>query len=301
MENVQCNLCGSKTNGFLFDRQDRFSSQTFRFVVCSQCGLIFLNPRPSEAEIDQYYPQNYEAFQHPDEVEFSKDIRRATDLQLGFVERFAPSRGNLLDVGCATGNFILAAQNRGWKSTGIELVESAALIGRGRGLNVKIGTLETTDWNGCEEFNLITLWDVLEHLPDPKGALKRCYNLLIPSGVLVFTIPNLRSFDRYLFGRAWIGWDAPRHFYMFDNNRVSDLLSLSGFQIIDTKCLLGGKGTFLLSLDFLFRNSKLVPFINMIYPLMSILFWPYRQFSYLLKRGPIITIVARKNPEYGKG
>jgi SAM-dependent methyltransferase len=145
-------------------------------------------------------------------------------------------------------------------------------------------------------FNVITLWDVLEHLPDPKAALKKCHKLLVPDGLLIFSIPNLKSFDRYLFGQIWIGWDAPRHFNMFSEVTIKRLFELTGFELLEQKCLLGGKGTFLLSLDNLFGNGKMGAIVNKIYPLISALLWPYRQFSYFFKRGPIITFVARKIP-----
>jgi len=245
----------------------------------------------------RYYPANYEAYrssEYPDLAVEKWDVRRALDIQLNFVEKFVPRQGHLLDVGCATGNFMRAARERGWKVAGIEIIEPAARIAQERyGLNVEIGSLETVRWpDAC--FNAITLWDVLEHLPDPKGALKRCHNLLAPGGLLIFSIPNLKSFDRYLFGRVWIGWDAPRHFNMFSEITIKRLFELTGFELLEQKCLLGGKGTFLLSLENLFGESWTGVIVKKIYPLISALLWPYRQFSYFFKRGPIITLIARK-------
>jgi len=280
-------------------RADRFNGEVFQFVSCTQCELVYLNPRPTQLELAKYYPANYEAYHSSEDLNLSveeRDIRRALDIQLNFVEKLVPSRGHLLDIGCATGNFMWAARERGWEVRGIELIESAARIAQERyGLNVEIGSLETVEWpDAC--FNIITLWDVLEHLPDPKGALKHCHNLLVPGGLLIFSIPNLKSFDRYLFHRVWIGWDAPRHFNMFSEITIKRLFELTGFELLEQKCLLGGKGTFLLSLDNLVGNGRMGVIVNKIYPLISALLWPYRQFSYFFKRGPIITFVARKVP-----
>jgi SAM-dependent methyltransferase len=297
MENTVCNLCGSDMNRPFLTRADRFNGEVFQFVSCTQCGLIYLNPRPTQPELAKYYPANHESYRSSEDLNLSieeRDIRRAIDIQLDLVEKFVPSRGHLLDIGCATGNFMWAARERGWEVRGIELIEPAARIAQERyGLNVEIGSLETVEWpEAC--FNVITLWDVLEHLPDPKGALKRCHNLLVPEGLLIFSIPNLKSFDRYLFHQVWIGWDAPRHFNMFSEITIKRLFELTGFELLEQNCLLGGKGTFLLSLDKLVGGKKMGVIVKKIYPLISALLWPYRQFSYFFKRGPIITFVARK-------
>jgi len=294
MENVICNLCGSSESSPFFSRVDRFSGDVFEFVSCNQCGLIYLNPRPTQSELGGYYPSGYEAYNSFETL--SVDMQRALNIQLKFIEKFAQSRGRLLDVGCATGNFMQVSKLQGWDAHGIELIASAAQIAQEKhGTNVKIGSLETVEYPD-RYFNIITLWDVLEHLPDPKGALKHCHNLLVPGGLLIFSIPNLKSFDRYLFGRVWIGWDAPRHFYMFSEITIKRLFELTGFQLLEQKCLLGGKGTFLLSLDNLVGSGRMGAIVNKIYPLISALLWPYRQFSYIFKRGPIITFVARKVP-----
>jgi SAM-dependent methyltransferase len=299
LENTVCNLCGSDRTRPFLTRADRFNGEVFQFVSCAQCGLIYINPRPTQTELARYYPANYEAYrssEYPDLAVEKWDVRRALDIQLNFVEKFIPRQGHLLDVGCATGNFMRAARKRGWEVRGIELIEPAAHIAQERyGLNVEIGSLETVGWfDAC--FNVITLWDVLEHLPDPKNALNRCHNLLAPDGVLIFSIPNLKSFDRYLFQQVWIGWDAPRQFNMFSEITIKRLFELTGFQLLEQKCLLGGKGTFLLSLDKLVGSGRMGAIVNKIYPLVSALLWPYRQFSYFFKRGPIITFVACKVP-----
>jgi SAM-dependent methyltransferase len=275
-------------------RVDRFNGEVFQFVSCTQCGLIYLDPRPTQPELSKYYPENYEAYCSSEDQNLSRDSRQALNIQLDFVEKFVPSRGQLLDIGCATGNFMWAARERGWEVRGIEIIEPAAHIAQERyGLIVEIGSLETVEWpEAC--FNVITLWDVLEHLPDPKVALNRCHNLLVPEGLLIFSIPNLKSFDRYLFRQVWIGWDAPRHFNMFSEITIKRLFELTGFELLEQNCLLGGKGTFLLSLDNLVGGGKMGVIVKRIYPLISALLWPYRQFSYFFKRGPTITFVARK-------
>jgi SAM-dependent methyltransferase len=300
MKIYTCNFCSSEEQMDYLTLNDRFSGEAFKLVACKQCGLLFLNPQPNEDEIAQYYPQDYEPYVKPGTHgadDLPADVRLALSIYLDFVEKYAPRRGRLLDVGCATGNFLAAAQTRGWEVTGVEFVEVAAKVAIEQyGLDVKIGALESAKLLE-ESYNLITLWDVLEHLPNPRETLERCWKLLAPGGLIIFSVPNLKSFDRYLFGKRWIGWEAPRHFHLFPASTIQQVLDQSGFEMIDQVCFIGGRGTFFLSLDTILDGSKLAGVTRKLYPLIGALLWPYRKISYLLRRGPIITYVARKrNP-----
>ena len=298
MEKVICDLCGADVPDVLLKRDDRFSGQEFTLVTCSHCGLIYLPSRPSQEELGHYYPDDYEAYYLIENDRLGSvhwHLQRALKIQLDFVEQHNPQKGDLLDVGCATGNFLKIAHDGGWQVTGIEPIDKAASIAREHyQLNVITGTLDEAQLE-TEAFDVITMWDVLEHLPSPKGTLLRCHELLKPGGMCVFSIPNLVSFDRYLFGKHWIGWDPPRHFNLLTDRTLNQLLTITGFEQVDKGCILGGKGTFLLSLDHVLGDGWAVPAIRSIYPLISALLWPYRQLSYLLKRGPIITYAVRKS------
>ncbi len=296
VEKVTCDLCGADAPVVLFTREDRFSDQDFQFVTCSNCGLIYMQTRPTQDELTMYYPSDYEAYYLLDKSKtISKQwhLKRALKLQLDFVERNTSVRGKLLDIGCATGNFMKIAQDQGWQVLGIEPIDNAASIAREHyQLEVITGTLEAVQLENAS-FDVITMWDVLEHVSSPKSTLLRCQEILKPGGLLVFSIPNLISFDRYLFGNHWIGWDAPRHFNMFIEDSLNRLLDITGFEHVDKRCILGGKGTFILSLDQALGDGRARSTIKSIYPLISALLWPYRQFSYLLNRGPIITYAVR--------
>jgi SAM-dependent methyltransferase len=292
-----CTLCGAGRRLPFLQSADRFSKETFRLVQCDRCGLVSLSPSLSPGELARYYPPAYEPYRDPEEqisARERKSIARALAIQLDFIERYAPRRGRLLDVGCATGGFLRLAQSRGWQASGIEPGEQAARIAQQRyGLEVRIGTLESEAYP-AEQFDVITLWDVLEHLPNPKSALLRLRDWLKEGGLLVFSIPNLESFDCRLFGPAWIGWDAPRHLNLFPQQTVKTLLSHTGFEPLAQRCIVGGKGTFFLSLATLTQGSRWEKALPRAYPLLSACLWPYRQISYLLSRGPILTYVARK-------
>jgi 2-polyprenyl-3-methyl-5-hydroxy-6-metoxy-1,4-benzoquinol methylase len=297
VEEVNCDLCGADAPFPIFTRQDRFTAQKFQFVKCSNCGLIYLHSQPTQDELANYYPSDYEAFYLIDENTSGRNqwhLQRALRLQLNFIENNISSKGRLLDIGCATGNFLNIAHTNGWKVLGIEPIEEAAKIAREHyHLDVITGTLDSVDLENAS-FDVISMWDVLEHLPSPKNTLFKCEKLLKSGGLLVFSIPNLISFDRYIFGENWIGWDAPRHFNLFTQDSISQLLNLAGFEEVDRKCILGGKGTFFLSLDQVLGDGRARSVIKPTYPFLSALLWPYRQISYKLNRGPIISYAFRK-------
>ena len=298
MEDVKCVDRLADEGEILFEGVDRFSKSSYSLAACSNCGLIYLPSRPSINELDQHYPDDYEAYYQLEDDRIGSDqwhLKRALNIQLDFVEKNRSGKGDLLDIGCATGNFLRIARESGWQVTGIEPIDKAAVIARTHfHLDVITGTLDEIQFDP-ESFDVITMWDVLEHLPSPKETLVKCHALLKPEGIIVLSIPNLSSYDRYLFGEQWIGWDPPRHFNLFTDSTLAELLYVTGFEPVDKHCIIGGKGTFLLSLDNIFSEGGPGTIIRNFYPLLSAILWPYRQFSYLFDRGPIITYAVRKS------
>ena len=297
METVACDFCSTNNTSTYLTLSDRFSGDEFQLVLCSSCGHIYLNPRPSPDELGDYYPASYEQHQVIDlnDQTLNRAEFQASKILIDFVEMHHSKRGKLLDVGCANGIFLQTAKIRGWDVNGVELIENAARIARERyGLNIHLGTIEDANFPP-KSFDVITFWDVMEHLPSPTKAMIRCHELLKPGGIVIFTAPNLNSFDRYLFAKHWIGWEVPRHFHFLTPKLVSELLSITDFSFIDDRCITGGKGTFLLSLEtWLNAHHRGSYSLRKFYPIISALLWPYRKVSYFLKRGPIITYVARK-------
>lgn len=293
MEFKVCDVCGASRTVPFLHRLDRFSGKSFEYVSCAECRLISLDPQPTPSELVEYYPAEYEAYQT---VESGRSTfanwrrRRGLDVQVNFVERFAPQRGRLLDIGCGPGNFLDRARARGWSVAGVEWVEQAACVARDHyGLTVTVSSGEETHLPGGEN-DVVTLWDVLEHVPHPKKMLLECRRLLTPSGMLVFSVPNLDSFSRYLFGRAWIGWDAPRHLHLFSEEVIERLLAMTGFEMVQHSCILGEEGAFALSLESMGHSKKLKQVIG----LATTGLWPYRQVAYSLNKGAIMTFAAQK-------
>lgn len=301
VEEASCDLCGGAPAELAHRVPDRLMGNVFQFSKCCQCGTYFLNPRPTGAGLETNYPESYEPYRietlsRP--LPADRDTLTTLNLQLDYVERFQKRRGKLLDIGCASGSFLNHARNRGWEVIGVEPVRKAAEAGRKRydlTIYEDLPAISPELENG---FDAITLWDVLEHLPSPQAVLEKCRQLLKPGGSLFLSIPNLSSFDRRLFGTNWIGWDPPRHFYLFPRSALQDLLSRNGFSVLEYRCLSGGKGTFFMSMDTWLKDTSFSEPVKKIYPLIGLLLLPYRRLSYVMKKGPILYVAAGLDPKH---
>jgi SAM-dependent methyltransferase len=259
MEQVRCNLCGADRSVPYLERGDLslFLAGRFSLVRCLECGLVYQNPRPAGAELAHIYPDEYDQYTIGLQQEPSPLAR--LDRLYGLRKRCIAvmrhkAQGRLLDVGCATGDFMdVMRQYPGWEVAGVELSAYASQYAREKlGLDVKTGTLEQAGFSEAS-FDVITLWDVLEHVPDPLGVLRLSYRLLRPGGVLVINTPNLESLDARLFRAYWIGYELPRHLYVFSRRTMLALLAKAGFRVAETRCLYGSHAAAMTSVSFWLR------------------------------------------------
>ena len=309
-ELVDCPNCGATEHSLLFEIEDYLYGIPGRFGErrCGQCGLVFLSPRPTRYTIGNYYPPSYSPYRPAIQDERSAAIRWMRRRKLAkrrhAVERHARSsstlgsRGHLLDVGCSTGIFMDEMRSAGWRVTGIDLMHEAATYAHRRlGLDVIEGDLLEVGL-AQDMFDIITLFDVLEHTFEPAATLRRVWRLLRPGGIVAITLPNWESLDHAIFGRYWVGYDAPRHLECFPHNVLSDMLVQAGFVIEDDRCVFGGYFTFTTSLRTWLRAcaGSMAPALEslMDFPGLRLPFEPF--FSLLERRGAggIRFVVARK-------
>lgn len=229
MEKAPCNLCGSLETRLVFRTSDlRFKNEgVFNLVQCQQCGLVYLNPRPTKAEMARYYAVYYD---------YSTDdawLERRQLEKLREVERHREA-GRLLDVGCGKGVFLRAARGKGWQCFGVEISPQASDDARCMGLDVATGEIEDVNYpDGF--FDVITMYHVLEHLHDPREALSRAYRLLRRKGLLVVAVPNFDSLQARIFRQRWYHLEVPRHLYHFTPRTLKMLLDEVGFKVLETR------------------------------------------------------------------
>ena len=237
MKAVRCNYCGRDNSEVVNRGPDLYLNRPgdYRLVRCRNCGLIYQNPRLTREELLEHYPTtHYERYLPAAEEE--ETILRRVDRWRGIARRrkritqLARRIGHLLDVGCATGSFLDMMRTHGWQVSGVELNPDAARYARQRlQLDVRTGTLEQAQFSS-QAFDVVTMWDVFEHVLDPRQTLSEVRRILRPGGLLALSLPNPSSLEARLFGDSWAGWDRPRHLHLFTPAMLSHYLVDAGFQ-----------------------------------------------------------------------
>ncbi|MCG8588538.1 MAG: class I SAM-dependent methyltransferase [Proteobacteria bacterium] len=214
LEQVACNLCGSRAFEPLYRKRDtRFetSDHAFQVGVCGRCGLGYLNPRPARQSMDAFYPTTF--FSDRD----SPKRRRRYEQELALLP---PRVTRLLDVGCANGDFAARVAARGIEVEGLEVAQSAS---NRHGLVIHGGWQTVPD----ASFDCVTAWAVLEHLHDPMEVLRHVARVLRPGGCFVFLVPNFASPA----SREMRLEDTPRHLYFYTPETSARYLQAVGLQL----------------------------------------------------------------------
>ena len=246
METVNCDLCGADDTELVFEEKDLLHriDGTFYLVRCRQCGLMYLNPRPTIEEIARYYPGDYQPYttiNEDDSVIVRLDHRYgASKRYRAVVARADVKEGRVLDIGCSTGEFLDAMRRRGhWEPYGVELNDEVANYARTHlGLNVFPGTLTEAHYPDAF-FDVVTLWNVFEHLHQPRATLIEIARITRPEGLLVMSLPNPDCIEAKVFGPYWAGLDAPRHLYIYSRHTLEQVLTLTGFEMEEVTSFTG--------------------------------------------------------------
>lgn len=235
LEFLDCPLCGATDAVELFVARDRLLGRPGEFPVvrCAVCGLVRLSPRPTASALDHYYPDVYYPL---DELPSAEALTVARDLQnrvQAWAKRRELDRPRVLDVGCGAGLFLHLADEAGMRVRGIE--PSAAAVAYARqnyGLDVHHGTLEDAELSAAS-FDIVVMWHVLEHLPDPVRSLRKVAELLTPGGLLLLAVPNFGSVEARVFGRRWYSLDAPRHLVHFTPKTLRAVVVAGGLEPVE--------------------------------------------------------------------
>jgi SAM-dependent methyltransferase len=228
-ETVACNLCRATGATPLVDG-------AFRMVRCDTCGLVYLNPRPTPNALLALYADYHTRFGQ-DETTWDRLMHRVfrevEDLLCASVRD--PGQKRLLDVGCGFGGFVAAMRRRGWDVEGLDPSPTAVAAARAMARQVRLGTLGALQ-NARGKYDAITMFYVLEHLPDPLGALCTVWRLLGPGGILVLRVPHTTPIVRLLapFGAGGSLYDPPFHLYDFSPAVLRVMLERAGFEDIRT-------------------------------------------------------------------
>lgn len=217
-----CYLCGGRAKAPVI------SIGPYAVSRCTTCGLGFLDPPVPQGEGGVSYGEDFYVSQSA--VKDPSEGIRENRTRARIVRKFQGS-GNLLDVGCGLGFFLEAARREGFTVSGMEGSEWAmGYVRRQFGFPIWPAPVETTDLPESS-FDVCTLWQVIEHLPDPLAALRKIRALLRPGGVIVMETRNCRGYDAGALGEKWGGWTLPYHLWHFDPGSFRLLLEKSGFRV----------------------------------------------------------------------
>jgi 2-polyprenyl-3-methyl-5-hydroxy-6-metoxy-1,4-benzoquinol methylase len=213
----------------------------FHIVTCDSCRLIYTNPRPAANEAGPYYHANaYISHSDTNEGIVNKlyhAVRKFTlQSKTNWIEPEKKGNKELLDIGCGNGHFLAAAKEKGWNINGVELdPETAARASKLTGLTIAPSLAEIATE---KQFQVITLWHVLEHVYELDDYFHFFKSRLNKDGKLLLALPNPASFDAHYFKEYWAAYDVPRHIYHFTPATISALAAKYGFKLKKSRGLI---------------------------------------------------------------
>lgn len=216
-QDIGCNICGSGVSSVLISKDGHDVYQ------CPSCGLAFTYPQP-ESISEQYDAAYFDLYRRRRKFRLGRADSRLKRIELMM------SPGRLLDIGCSLGYFVEAANARGWSASGIEISPHAAEEARKLGLDVKAGVLEDAGYPD-ESFDCVTMWDVLEHVPDPTAHMREVYRILAAKGIVVIGTPNLGHFQFRAKRENWRHLKPAEHIFYFRESSLSLLMQNTGFRL----------------------------------------------------------------------
>lgn len=230
-----CPACNGKGFvPFLVCKDHTVSRETFQLLQCDQCGLVITTPRPDSDQLGRYYiSEEYISHTNKSASIIDTVYLRARRLTLRWKLRLLqtyskPVAGTLLDYGCGTGEFLAAAKQNGYTVAGVEPSQGArekALTITNAPIYGELQSLQT------KTFDIITLWHVLEHVPDVNSVIDQLCAKLTHNGTIFIAVPNHNSADGKHYGTNWAGYDVPRHLWHFSKRTMNLLLGNHGLQI----------------------------------------------------------------------
>jgi 2-polyprenyl-3-methyl-5-hydroxy-6-metoxy-1,4-benzoquinol methylase len=229
--------------------------QEANYFICRSCALIFQHPLPTGDSMVAWADEEYASGAYRDYVEARPmKIRHFEDRLADIGDRVRP--GRLLDVGCSCGYFLEVAASRGFEVHGVEFsrnaIAAASPTVRDR---IVQGTLENLPIDGL--FDVVSAFDLIEHVPEPRALLRRCASLLKPGGTLLLSTPDTGHFLRFVMRSRWPMLQPMQHLFLFSRRALARTLQTEGFEDV--------------SVDTAYKTLSADYLINQIKPLNPLL------------------------------
>lgn len=212
------------------------SGESFSLLLNEEYQILKTHPQPTLDKLGSYYEfEDYISHTDGKRTLFEKMYhfikRKAIRDKVSLINSYQPEKGRILDIGAGTGDFLLECKNQNWDILGIEPNDKAKGIALGKG--IKFGdTIEKLESNS---FDVITMWHVLEHVPDVEHQVAELKRLLKPSGTIIIAVPNFKSYDANHYKEFWAAYDVPRHLWHFSKTAIEKLFDKQNMNLEDIK------------------------------------------------------------------
>ena len=243
---VICQVCGSEVVRLYFIKRG------YKIYSCARCGSAFVFPMPENAGgvyNDKYFgnPDQNDGFGYTNYDKDKEAMREVFISHLISLEKLVPPERSIFDVGAATGYFLDVASSRGWQTSGSEISPSAASEAMARGHKIFLGNLP--DMANGDTFDVVTMWDVIEHLTNPQSYVDKIRKILKPGGILAINTPDAGSLFAKVMGKRWHLYVPPEHLVYFTVRSLEAFLVKNGFTVLTI-----GKPTKKFSIAYIFKT-----------------------------------------------
>jgi len=223
---ADCPICASRRICLdLEDVEDYITGEPFGLARCDECGISFTQPQPPE--MDAYYPSLYRRYT-PWILTVLRFLYRRRAHR--WVESW-PAPGRVLEIGCGDGLMLDSLRSIGWEVEGIERTDDVAAVARAKGIPVTVGAVD--DLPDEPRYDIVILFQVLEHVHDPVALLRACTRRLRPGGRLIVSVPNLGSWQAEVTGSNWMHLEMPRHLVHFTPDTLDATMRRVGMRVHD--------------------------------------------------------------------
>ncbi len=218
------------TEVYLSCKDYTVSQKEFQLIWNAEKDILITHPQPSLEELPSYY-KSEDYISHTDSSKslFDKAYQSVKKMmlvqKLKLINSFATEEKTILDIGAGTGDFLQYISKHNWRVSGVEPNEKARNLAKSKNLNL---LRDLSSFNN-EKFDVITLWHVLEHIPNLKEQIEQFHHLLKPKGVLVIAVPNFESYDAKYYKEYWAAYDVPRHLWHFSKKGIKRLFTKYNF------------------------------------------------------------------------
>ncbi len=220
---------------FIECKDHTVSGEKFQLYYDDNYDMLVTSPKPLSEELEKYY-QSEDYISHTDSKRslFEKLYHLVKTYSLNkkvsLISKLNDGPGKLLDIGAGTGDFLSVAKKKGWNVTGTEPNSVAKNLAQQKGIDL---LSETSDFEE-EQFDIITMWHVLEHVPDLQNQIKELKRLVKPNGYVIIAVPNFKSYDAKYYTSFWAAYDVPRHLWHFSKKAIQQLFSEHKFDLEKT-------------------------------------------------------------------